>query len=50
MSTHGCFAFFFPHTLLVQPDDGAPETTAHSDDYHFYPEGGYYYELADELE
>ena len=34
----------------MQPDDGAPETAAPTDDYHYYPEGGYYYELADDQE
>ena len=42
MSTHVCFAFFFPHTHLMQPDDGAPETTATTEDY-YYPEGAYYH-------
>jgi hypothetical protein len=36
----------------VQPDDRAPETAAPVDDfsYHFYLEGGYFYELADDQE
>ena len=54
MSTHGCFIFFFPHTHLLQPDGGAPETAAPADDYggyyYYYPPGGYYYEFADDQE
>ena len=43
MSTHICFAFS-PHIRLMQPDDGAPETTAPTDYYYnYYPEGAYYY-------
>ena len=30
----------------MQPDDGAPETVAPADDYYYYTEDGYYYELA----
>jgi hypothetical protein len=52
MSTHGCFTFFFAHIQLMQPDGGAPETAAPVDDYsyHYYPAGGYFYELADDQE
>jgi hypothetical protein len=34
----------------MQPDDGAPETVAPADDRYYYPEGGYFYELADDQE
>ena len=46
MSTHGCFIFFFPHTHLMRPDGGAPETATPVDDYgyYYYPPGEYYYE------
>ena len=42
MSTHVCFAFFFSHIRLTQPDDGATESAAPADEY-YYPEGAYYY-------
>ena len=50
MSTHGCFASPFPHTRLLQTDDGAQEPAepaAPADDYgyyYYYPAGEYYYE------
>ena len=47
MSTHGCFAFLFPHTRNPRLDDGAPEPAAPAVDddyYHYYPSGYYYYE------
>jgi hypothetical protein len=34
----------------MQPDDGAPEPAAPVDDFYYYPEDGYYYELADDQE
>ena len=44
MSTHVCFAFFFPHILSLLSDDGAPEPDAPvADDYYYYPPGEYYY-------
>jgi hypothetical protein len=35
---------------LSCPEDGAPETDAPSIDYYYHPEGGYFYELADDEE
>jgi hypothetical protein len=34
----------------MQPDNGALEPAAPADDYYYHPEGGYYYELADDQE
>ena len=42
MSTHGCFAIFFPSTRLLRSDDGVSETADPVDDY-YYPDGAYYY-------
>ena len=47
MSTHGCFAFLFPHIRYLRPDDGAPEPAAPAVDdvyYQYFPAGYYYYE------
>ena len=43
MSTHGCFATFFPYTRLLRPDDGSQEPDDTTDDYYYYPEDAYYY-------
>ena len=41
---------FFPHTRLLQPDDGSQEPDVTTDDY-CYPEDAYYYVTAvDDLE
>ena len=51
MSTHGCFATLFPHTQLLQPDDGAPEPDDSTDDCYYTFGGAYYYvENADDQE
>jgi hypothetical protein len=34
----------------LQPDEGAHETAAPVDDCYYHPEGGYYFELADDQE
>ena len=44
MSTHGCFAPLFPHTRLLRPDGGPPETAAYDD---YYYQGGAYYDMED---
>ena len=53
MGTHGCFAPSFPPFFffrLMQPDVGAQESDATTDDY-YNPEGAYYYmETADDQE
>ena len=49
MSTHSCFATFFPSTRLLQSDDGAQETADPIDDY-CYTDGAYYYVEADDQE
>ena len=42
---------FFPHTRLLQLDDGSQEPDATTDEYYYYPEGAYYYvEAADDQE
>ena len=50
MSTHGCLATLFPHTRLLQPDDGAPEPSTPVDDYYYTSGGAYYYVENDDQE
>ena len=49
MSTHGCFATFFPYTRLLRSDDGPQEPADPVDDY-YYPDGAYCYMETDDQE
>ena len=49
MSTHVCFATFFPSTRLLRSDDGVPKPADPADDY-YYPDGAYYYVETDDQE
>ena len=43
MSTHGCFAPLFHFSWMSQPDDGAPEPAATTNDGYYYADDAYYY-------
>jgi hypothetical protein len=50
MSTHGCFAFFFPHIPFDATRRWSLGYSGPADDRYYYPEGGYYYEFVDDQE